>query len=78
MTTQWTSIALVCCLGVGCGEVTVRPFVEASDAGIDDGGNDAGDDKDGGGDEDGGENEDAGDHGGDGGNSGPGGNSGRG
>ncbi len=54
MTARWIWIVLASFLTTGCGEVTVRPFVEASDAGVVDDG-DAGDDDGDDGDEDGGE-----------------------
>ena len=34
MTIRWIWIVLASLLTVGCGEVTVSPFVEASDAGV--------------------------------------------
>lgn len=46
-------LLLACCLVMGCGEVTVRPFVEALDAGTDSGDQNSDDDEDGA-DEDGG------------------------
>jgi len=43
MSTRWILLALMSLSWMGCGEATVRPFVESIDAGVD-----AGDDDDGG------------------------------
>ena len=47
MSTRWTLLALMSLSWMGCGEATVRPFVESIDAGVD-----AGDGEDDGGEED--------------------------
>ena len=47
MSTRWILLALMSLSWMGCGEATVRPFVESIDAGVD-----AGDGEDDGGEED--------------------------
>ena len=47
MSTRWILLALMSLPWMGCGEATVRPFVESIDAGVD-----AGDGEDDGGEED--------------------------
>jgi hypothetical protein len=53
MIARWISLVLVTLWLTSCGEATVRPFAERSDAGIDASDDDAGDDD--GGDDDGGD-----------------------
>ena len=52
MILRWISLVLVTLWLTSCGEATVRPFAERSDAGIDASDDDAGDDDDGGDDDD--------------------------
>jgi len=48
MSTRWILLALMSLSWMGCGEATVRPFVESIDAGVDagDGEDDGGEDDD--------------------------------
>lgn len=49
MTWRWITVALASLLLLGCGETTLRPFLEVSDGGVDageDDGDDGGDDDD--------------------------------
>jgi len=56
MTGPWVCIVWILLFALGCGEVSVKPFVEASDAGTE--AEDAGESADGGDDDDGGIDED--------------------
>ena len=52
MTWRWITVVLASHWLLGCGETTLRPFLEVSDGGVDAGEDDAGEDEDGGVDDD--------------------------
>ena len=47
MTWRWITVVLASLWLLGCGETTLRPFLEVSDGGVDAGEDDAGEDEDG-------------------------------
>ncbi|NNE16911.1 MAG: hypothetical protein HKN10_00405 [Myxococcales bacterium] len=60
MTWRWITLVLASLFLLGCGETTLRPFLEVSDGGVDAAEDDGGEDEDGGDDDDGGLDDDDG------------------